>query len=391
MQFDYMIVGAGIIGLTIAYELINRDPKLSIVIIDKEEAVALHSSGRNSGVLHAGFYYTSDSLKARFCVEGNRKMKLFCKEHGIFVRPSKKVVVAKDESEIDGLFELHDRGLKNSVDVELISEDDLRDLDPNVNTHIKALFSPSTASVNPKEVCIALELYLKKRGVQFQFEKAFNKSMISNSHYLINCAGLYADKIAQDFGLAKNYVLLPFKGIYYKFMGDVPPTKLNIYPVPNLKNPFLGVHYTITSDNHVKIGPTAIPAFWRENYSNFNNFSFNELLETLYFNSKLLLQDSFNFRQLALEEFQNYQKSYFVKKASKLVHFQENNFSKMIAGIRAQLLNKKTNELLMDFVVEHDDQSTHILNAVSPAFTCSFAFAEYLVDEINKNRKIKCS
>ncbi len=385
IEYDYLIVGAGIIGLTIAYELLTRDKLLRIAIVEKESNVAQHASGRNSGVLHSGFYYSSESLKAKFTVNGNKKMKEFCKDNNIFVNSTKKLVVAKDEKELEGIYELHRRAKVNGVETKIIDEDEVKKIDSNVKTYKKALFSPSTASVDPKEVCLRLKEVLQKQGVNFYFNTSFEKSNLKYD-YLINSAGLYADKIAKKFGLAKEYTMLPFKGIYLKYLEDKTAIKTNIYPVPNLANPFLGVHYTITVEGDIKIGPTAIPAFWRENYRGWNNFVFSEFIEVLYYASKLFILNSFNFRALALSEMQNYNRKIFIEKARDMVFSIGNDFKAIPPGIRAQLLNTRTNELIQDFVVEHTDTSTHILNAVSPAFTCSFAFAQYVVDEIYKNR-----
>jgi L-2-hydroxyglutarate oxidase LhgO len=361
-EYDYLIVGAGIIGMSIAYELKSKNPTSTIAIIDKEKDVALHASGRNSGVLHAGFYYSADSLKARFTKEGNAKMKLFCREHGVFVRETKKIVVAKDKYELEGLYELQRRAEINGVETYIIDEERVRVIDPNIKTYKKALYSPTTASVNPKEVCYKLKDVLEEMGVELFFNTPFKDSKIKY-RYLINSAGAYADKIAKEFGLSKDYTMLPFKGIYLKYLDNNSDIKTNIYPVPNLKNPFLGVHYTVTVDKIIKIGPTAIPAFWRENYEGF-----------------------INFRDLALSEMQNYNRKKFIAKAKSMVRKIGDNFAPIPAGIRAQLLNRTTNELVQDFVIEHKKGSTHILNAVSPAFTCSFAFAKFVVDEIEKNQ-----
>ncbi|WP_373034663.1 L-2-hydroxyglutarate oxidase [Sulfurimonas sp.] len=385
MIFDYLIVGGGIIGLTIAYELIESNPKLKIAIVEKENDVAKHASGRNSGVLHAGFYYSANSLKAKFTVEGNKLMKQFCKDNDIFINETKKVVVANDENELLGLHELQKRAELNGVDTKIISEVKLKKIDSNAKTYKEALYSPSTASVDPKVVCIKLKNNLQKMGIKFYFNKKF-QDIDFEYKYLINAAGAYADKIAQKFGLAQNYTMLPFKGIYLKYMDDKTSIQTNIYPVPNLEKPFLGVHYTITVDGSIKIGPTAIPAFWRENYKGFNNFNLNEMVEILYYESKLFLLNSFNFRSLAISEMKNYIKAIFIKKAKNMVYEIGDNFKSLPAGIRSQLLNTQTNELVQDFVVEHTKNSTHILNAVSPAFTCSFAFAKYIVEEVNQNR-----
>ena len=386
-HYDYLITGAGIIGMTIAHELLKDDPALRIAIIDKESDVAMHASGRNSGVLHAGFYYTADSLKARFTVEGNRLMKAFCQDNDIPVRQTQKLVVAKDKTELEGLQELQKRAETNGVDTTLISEEEALKIDPNVRTYRQALFSPTTASVDPKHVCRVLKEVLEQQGVAFYFNTPFGSHLDFTYDYFVNAAGAYADKIAKQFGLAKDYTMLPFKGIYLKYNGNKDAIKTNIYPVPNLNNPFLGVHYTITADGSIKIGPTAIPAFWRENYRGLAHFNLFEMIEILYYESKLFLLNAFHFRDLALTEMKHYHHPVFIRKAKRMVKQIGDDFKPMPAGIRAQLLNIQTNELVQDFVVEQTAGSTHILNAVSPAFTCSFAFARHVVREIYTNKE----
>jgi len=240
-------------------------------------------------------------------------------------------------------------------------------------------------------MCLKNELSLA--GVKFLLGDGYKAKLDSNTilttsgdkyseDIIINCAGLYADKIAADFSFSDNYTILPFKGIYLKYTFNDKPVKTNIYPVPNLKNPFLGVHYTVTVDNNVKIGPTVTPAFWRENYSGFENFYINELMNIGLWESKLFLAYSFNFRQLAFEEVKKYWKPAFSRLAERLVQYIDTaGFAEWTRpGIRAQLLNKKTKGLVQDFVIEGYRNSIHILNAVSPAFTCSFSFANYVVD-----------
>ena len=389
-SYDYIIIGAGVIGMTIAYELYNRNPKKSILIIEKERDVAKHSSGRNSGVLHAGFYYHADSLKAKFTVEGNKLMQDFCRQNNIYVNSCQKIVVAKNASELPGLNELYKRGKVNGVSVSLINKKEVHDIDPNVVTYQQALLSPTTACVDPKQVCFKLKEILQQKGVKFNFEHelvavrdntVICKQGVYIFNFLINAAGLYADKIAQQMGLAQDYMMLPFKGIYLKYLGDKDDVKTNIYPVPNLKNPFLGVHFTKTVQGDVKIGPTAIPAFWRENYKGFDNVNISELAQILYYQTKLFFLDSFNFRSLAVSEMKKYRKQIFINESKCLVNKIDDNFIVMPAGIRAQLLNKKTNKLEMDFILEKTPHSLHVLNAVSPAFTCSFSFAKHLVLE----------
>ncbi|HHT9144823.1 MAG: L-2-hydroxyglutarate oxidase [Candidatus Brocadiaceae bacterium] len=391
---DILIVGGGIIGLSIAREFNNRHPDLKITLIEKEATVACHASGRNSGVLHAGFYYTPDSLKSRFTVEGNKLLTDYCLKNNLSINRCGKVVVAKDEKELDSIFELKRRGDTNGVDLELIDEKRLEEIEPNARSFDKALYSPTTSVVNPKEVVGHIADTLKGK-VNILFNEKFIKSddtntISTNTHkikfkHLINSAGLYADKIAHQFGIGQKYTLIPFKGLYMEYK-DSNLIHKHIYPVPNLKNPFLGVHFTITISGKVKIGPTAIPAFWRENYEGVSNFNLNEFLEVLFYEAKLFFTNAFNFRSLTFEEFKKYYRNYFIQQATHLVKkIDINKFGNYLTpGIRAQLLDKKQMKLVMDFVVEHGENSTHVLNAVSPAFTSAFSFSKFIVDEVEK-------
>jgi (S)-2-hydroxyglutarate dehydrogenase len=397
---DYLIVGAGIIGLSIARELKKQLPDARIMVLEKEPGVAYHGSGRNSGVLHAGFYYTADSLKAKFTRDGNLELKDFVKQNNLKINECAKLVVAKDESELEALFELEKRGKHNKVDVTLITEKEAAEIDPNAKTFQHALYSPQTATVDPTEVSTAIKEELEKGGVVFRFGEGFKEridnhtikttgnTIIEMGHF-INAAGLYADTIAKEYGFSDHYTIIPFKGIYLKYTAKDKPIRTNIYPVPNLKNPFLGVHYTITVDGTIKIGPTSIPAFWRENYHGWDHFKGSELFNILGWESRLFLGNKFGFRDLAFEEMRKYNKSWFVKQAMHLVHeIDPSGFTEWSRpGIRAQLLDTKTKELVMDFVVEGNKDTTHVLNAVSPAFTGSFPFARWVVHEYIKNKK----
>ncbi len=390
---DYLIIGGGIIGLNIAIALKKREPSASILLIEKEAAPAMHSSGRNSGVLHAGFYYTADSLKARFTREGNRAMYAFCQEHGLAINPSGKVVIATDAEELSGLEELKRRGDANGVALEWLTEEELAAEYPNIKTYQKALYSPTTATVDPKAVSLEFAKVATEMGIEIRTQTAYEwqigKGRIGTTtgmiayKKLINCAGLYADKIAKDFGFSQSYVIIPFKGIYLKDSDNVSQLSTNIYPVPNLANPFLGVHYTLTVEDAAKIGPTAIPAFWRENYKGFANFDLDEMVQILYYEAKLFLTNAFGFRSLAISEVKKYAKGHLINLAKKLTkdmdHSAYDHWS--TPGIRAQLLDTRTLELVQDFVVEGDEESVHILNAVSPAFTSSIPFAAWVVEE----------
>lgn len=395
-ETDFLVIGTGIIGLTIAKELSERYHDARITIIEKEREPAFHASGRNSGVLHAGFYYSADSLKARFTVDGNRSMTGYCLEHGLPINRCGKVVVAKNEDELRIISKLKDRGDKNGVVLHIVDKKELRDIEPNARTCGKALYSPTTSTVDPGEVCRHIAQSLQSR-VSFIYEnpllkvgkdRCITKKGAIKYKYLINCAGLYADRIAHQAGSGLKYTILPFKGMYIKYHADN-FIRRHIYPVPDLNYPFLGVHFTMTVDGKVKLGPTALPVLWRENYRGFENFKINECVQLLYWESKLFFSNAFDFRKLAFSEIRKYFKKYMIKQAANLVsELDDRNFGNhMPSGIRAQLLDKEKSSLVMDFVIETGERSIHILNAVSPAFTCSFIFAKYIVDIIEDNVK----
>lgn len=397
-MYDYIIIGGGIIGLNIARALKIKQNGASIAVLEKEEEVGMHSSGRNSGVLHAGFYYSADSLKAKFTKEGNARLQQFCEDRGLRINKCAKVVVAQNDDEVKGLEELKRRGDINGVSLEWMSEAELEEKFPLIQTRQKALFSPTTATIDPKEVTLEFRKYIQELGVKILTKTAYVKRIdkygiqTSNGNLkfrkLINCAGLYADKIAKDFNFAHKYVIIPFKGIYLKDKNNICGLTTNVYPVPNLANPFLGVHYTYAVENASKIGPTAIPAFWRENYKGFDNFNIFELFQILFYEAKLFLTNAFGFRELAISEVKKYFKSHLLGLAKGLTKPLDlsgfNTWS--TPGIRAQLLDTTTLELVQDFVVEGDGVSVHVLNAVSPAFTSSMPFSEWVVDNYILNK-----
>lgn len=405
-KYDYLIAGAGIIGTQVALALKERYKTSKILVIDKEKEFAFHSSGRNSGVLHAGFYYTENSLKAKFTREGNQFLTDFALKKGLPINRCGKLVVAQNKEEVNTLKLLYQRGLNNSVPLELISEKEAHKMEPQVKTVQHALYSPSTSSIDPKELLVALIKEARQKGIEFHTnEKYISSKKNEQSHslvirtsqsqystgYFVNAAGLYADKIAHDFGFGKNYIILPFKGLYFYSKPRKNPLKMHIYPVPDLRNPFLGVHHTVDAHNHNEIGPTAIPAFWKENYSGFYRFKLSELIKIFFLEARLFLgfgKKGFDFRSLAIEEIKKYSRRYLIRNAAQLadgIHLSD-YIIRGKPGIRAQLYNKKENYLEMDFKIEADAYSLHVLNAVSPAFTASRPFSEYIVNNIEHYR-----
>jgi len=393
-QPDFLIIGAGIIGLTIGLELKKQFPDSKITIIEKESQPGAHASGRNSGVLHAGFYYTADSFKAKLCRDGNFAWREYCEENKLTLNQCGKLVVARNKDELNGLDELHRRGQINNVELEMISAEEAAEIEPNVYTYERALYSPTTATVNPMEIVQSIQKRVVDAGIKLingtaYMEKSGNEVITSNGiftpGYLINSAGLYADKIARDYGFSQDYKILPFKGLYLYANDNGLKLKTNVYPVPDLSNPFLGVHFTVTAENKTKIGPTAIPAFWRENYNGLDQFNLKELIDIVGIDVSLFLGNNFGFRELAFKEIQKYSKKKLVQLAGTLLNkIDRKDFNRWgRPGIRAQLINIKTRQLEMDFKFEGDNKSFHVLNAVSPAFTCAIPFSSLIIDEIN--------
>lgn len=395
---DFLVIGGGIVGISIACELRRRFSDASIVLLEKEPELGRHASGRNSGVIHAGFYYTADSLKAKFTRDGNRALTQYCEEKKIPVNKCGKIVVARDETDLSQLDELLRRGKANGVPLESISADEARKIEPRVKTFGRAIWSPTTSTADPLEVLQAMKQDAVNAGVEVRQGAAFlgkrNGKILTRSgdfeaKYVVNCAGLYADRVAREFGFSPEYRILPFKGLYLYSEEPAGSLRTNIYPVPDLRNPFLGVHFTLLVDGHAKIGPTAIPAFWREQYKGFENFRLNEFAEILFRDLSLMLFSGFDFKRLAAEEMLKHFRSRMVSLAGALLEGVklENYRHWGKPGIRAQLLNIKTKKLEMDFVVQGDEKSLHVLNAVSPAWTCSIPFAKYVCDKVQSLAK----
>jgi len=391
---DFLVIGGGIIGISIARELKRRFPGQSVTLIEKEADCGLHASGRNSGVIHAGFYYSADSLKARLTRMGNQALRAYCLEKKIPVLACGKIVVARDAADLPQLDELLRRGAVNGVPLQGITAAEAKAIEPRARTFERAIFSPSTASADPLLVIASLRADAGIEGVYCLTDCAYLKQKngrifttrgeMSCGH-LVNAAGLYADKIARDFGFSSRYRILPFKGLYLYSNEPAGSLRTHIYPVPDLRNPFLGVHFTVRADGRIKIGPTAIPALWRENYGGWANFKAGEMMEVLFREAGLMVSSNFDFKKLAFEEIRKCSRGRIVELASRLAHgVKADDYQQWgEPGIRAQLFDIETRKLVMDFVIEGDARSTHVLNAVSPGWTCAIPFAEHVVKQID--------
>ena len=391
---DFLVIGGGIVGITLALRLKERYRDSAITLIEKESTLGAHASGRNSGVLHAGFYYTPDSLKARFTRDGNRLLTEYCLDRSIPINQTGKLVVAQDETELPLLDELLNRGRANGVTLEKVTEQEAKEIEPRVRTHERALFSPTTASVAPGEIVEALRRDLIAADVRVVSGVAYRRADGATVNttagpikagYIVNAGGLYADKIARDFGFCQRYCILPFKGLYLYLSNQSTPLRVQVYPVPDLDNPFLGVHLTVSVDHRIKVGPTAIPAFWREHYGGFERFNACEFSDIVRLQLGLLLRNDFRFRQLAYRELRKYAKGHMLQAARRLADIDEGTSCVWgQPGIRAQLFDLDARRLEMDFIYEGDHRSFHVLNAVSPAFTCALSFSSFLVERMDE-------
>lgn len=391
---DFLVIGGGVVGISCAVALKRKYPDAIVRLIEKEVTLGSHASGRNSGVLHAGFYYSSSSFKARFSRDGCRRLTEYCLERDLPINRCGKLVVAQSESDHAGIDELKRRAETNDVRVEEIDEAGVREIEPRARTVGRALFSPTTASVDPRRVLASLAGDATALGVEIATGTAYRRRVGDDVHttaghfpakFVVNAAGLYADTIAHDHGIGRQFRILPFKGLYL-YGDERERLRTNVYPVPDLGNPFAGVHFTVTVDGHVKIGPTATPAFWREQYAGFSRFRLGEFAEIAARELGLLARNDFGFRDLAIAEIRKYWRQRLAALAARLVpdirpeHFRAWG----PPGIRAQLFDVGKRRLEMDFVVEGDERSLHVLNAVSPAFTCALPFADYLVERVGE-------
>ena len=393
-EFDYIVIGAGIVGISLGLAILERSPEKKVLIIDKESQPGVHASGRNSGVLHAGFYYSPDSLKAKFCRLGNLELKNFCKENSIPVLETGKVVVCQSKSDVSKLEDLFRRGVANGVDIEILDETKLDKIEPAAKTIDKFIWSPTTAVGNPKLVISHLAEKFVKSGGKFQFNcsaklVSANDQVLIETIYgtysaasIINSAGAYAANLARQVNVGNQYACLPFLGAYKKsILVDANPRRL-VYPVPNPINPFLGIHTTNTLNGEIKIGPTAFPVIGKEQYKLSNGFNGSEFLEFYKAGKALFKSDSVDLIGLAREEFVKLFTKPLLNKTNKLTNSLNSNkqWSKYPAGIRAQIINLETKTIEMDYIVQSDKNVVHILNAVSPGWTSAIPFTRWVVE-----------
>jgi len=394
MKNEVLIIGGGIVGLATAWRLMEARPDLKITVLEKEQEVATHQTGHNSGVIHSGIYYRPGTLRAQNCMEGYGALLNFCDEHGIPYDICGKVIVATRPEELPQLDRIMGHGLQNGLkDIRRISAEETREKEPHVNV-IESLWVPQAGIINYKKVAKKYaELIIARGGV---IRTGFKVSSIKRSDHevtvigeageisgglLINCAGLYADKVAQMTGQnIQGVQIVPFRGEYYELKPEKQYLVNNlIYPVPNPDFPFLGVHYTRMIEGGIEAGPNAVLAFRREGYSRWD-LNVSELLETLSYPGFLRLAAK-HWRYGLGEMHRSYSKTAFVKALQHLIPAVGfDDLERGGAGVRAMACDRD-GKLIDEFLIFEDHNIINICNAPSPAATASLAIGKTIAEK----------
>jgi (S)-2-hydroxyglutarate dehydrogenase len=394
-RYDVAVVGAGIVGLAVAREILARRPDARLVVLDKEPGVAEHQTGHNSGVIHSGLYYTPGSLKARLCVEGARLMYEYCDDHAIPYERCGKLVVALEDRELPRLEELESRGRANGVPgLRRVSSAEIREIEPEARG-VSALHSPDTGIVDYGQVARAIEHDLREKGVAFALGREVSsvkrlgqetvvecRDGVFRAGWAVLCAGLWSDRLAVSAGAPPDPRILPFRGAYLHVAeGQAPVVRGMIYPVPDPDLPFLGVHVTKHIDGHVSLGPTAMLVGSREGYHALQ-LSGRDLVSTLAWPGTWKVGRRF-WRTGINELRMATSRRAFVAACSRYVPVLASMRLDDLAGsgVRAQAVGRD-GALIDDFVISETPGASHVRNAPSPAATSSFALARELVDRM---------
>ena len=391
-QYQVAIIGGGIVGLATALRLTERHPDCRVVVLEKEQQLAQHQTGHNSGVIHSGIYYAPGSSKARFCTAGVGLLTQFCEENGIEFDQCGKVIVATSESEFGRMNTLYERGIANGVEgLEEIGPERLKEIEPHA-FGLKALWVPVTGIVDYKTVANTYADKIRAAGGEVvtgaavQGIQETQGSMVLETTQgdvkadnLINCAGLAADRVARMMGIKPSVRIIPFRGEYYTLKPERSDlVKGLIYPVPNPALPFLGVHFTRRINGEVEAGPNAVLAFAREGYTK-TTFKLNEFMDTLSYGGFWSMARRF-WKVGIGEMHRSFSKSVFVKDLRRLLpDITPDDVESGGAGVRAQAVNRD-GSLVDDFRIEETRGAIHVLNAPSPGATSSLAIGSYIVD-----------
>ncbi|MCA9245727.1 MAG: L-2-hydroxyglutarate oxidase [Planctomycetales bacterium] len=392
-QADVIIVGGGIVGLATAYRFLESFPKRKVIVLEKERHVAEHQTGHNSGVLHSGIYYKPGSLKAENCRLGRAAMIAFCREHGIDHEVCGKVIVATREDELPALERIFERGQANGVACEKISRERLLELEPHC-AGIQAIHVPEAGIVNYRQVCGRLAELIQEAGGRIFFgtrvtkiaadEKAVAVLTTQGEYlggYLVNCAGLHCDRVSKLAGDAPRAKIIPFRGEYYELLPDAEHFCRNlIYPVPDPRFPFLGVHFTRMVGGGVECGPNAVLAFAREGYRK-SDINPRDLFESLTYGGFLRMAAKYWKTGLG-EMWWSYSKQAFVKELKRLVpEIEARHLQPGGAGVRAQAV-APDGALVDDFLIQESHRVVHVQNAPSPAATASLNIGRLICERL---------
>lgn len=386
---DVAIIGGGIVGLATAYRLLEQQPGLSVVVLEKEQEVAQHQTGRNSGVLHSGIYYKPGSLKAENCRKGKEEMEAFCDAEGIPYDICGKVIVATAEDELPILQKIFERGQANGVRCEMIGPERLHEIEPHA-AGIRAIHVPETGIVDYKQVCMHLVRRIEamggviRTGARVEHIVPVNGvSLLVTEHdevearTIINCAGLYSDRVAALGGEKPDIQIVPFRGEYYELKEEAHHLCRGlIYPVPNPNFPFLGVHFTRMIHGGVECGPNAVLAFAREGYDK-TTINLHDLGEALSYGGFLKLAAKY-WKTGVGEMWRSFSKAAFVKALQRLVpEIEVEHLEAAPAGVRAQAVTRG-GELLDDFMIQDTGRMINVCNAPSPAATSSLNIGSHI-------------
>ncbi len=392
MKYDAIIIGAGLVGLSTAYQYQLKNPQAKVLVLEKEHTVAQHQSGHNSGVIHSGIYYKPGSLKAKNCIEGYQSIVQFAERYGISYDLCGKIIVATNRDELPLLDTIYQRGLENGLqNLRYLSRDEFREIEPHCEG-VRAIKVPQTGIIDYPAIAVQIKRLLEELGGTVLFNEEVIKInehgnelsvQTETSDYMtkkiVSCAGLYSDKISKLTNPENDFIIVPFRGEYYQLKPEKKGlVKHLIYPVPDPNFPFLGVHFTRMIDGNIEAGPNAVLAFKREGYT-FSDFSFSDTLETFTYPGFWKIAAKYGKTGMG-EIYRSLSKAAFTKALQKLMpEIQENDLIPGGAGVRAQALNRN-GQLIDDFDILKNGNIIHVRNAPSPAATSCLSIGNRVSD-----------
>ena len=392
-RVDVAVIGGGIIGLATAWQLMQRRPQARVIVLEKESRLASHQTGRNSGVIHSGIYYRPGSLRAKNCREGKAALEKFCHEYGVAWKQTGKVIVATEESQLPALERIYDRGCGNGVACRIIDRDELREREPHA-AGIRAIDVPEAGIVDYPGVCSVLAELLREQGVTFWLSTRVTGLRVTtdevsiecggrwvSASQVVNCSGLHSDRVAKMSGQKMKEKIVPFRGEFYTLTSEATHLcRSLIYPVPDPRFPFLGVHFTRTIHGGVECGPNAVLALAREGYT-WRDINFRDLFESVTYPGFLRLAGKY-WRTGLGEVWRSLSKAAFVQALQKLIpEIHRQHLITAPSGVRAQAL-ARSGDLVDDFLFLRQGRVLNVCNAPSPAATASLNIGKQIAEQL---------